>query len=200
MKKRNVLLSLAIAIVLIVFASGIILSSGSKAKGPHNEYQCDVKTISLSTKIDIKKDNEDFAFVKGNLFKFITDPLTLYDENDNEVAYAGDDYHFISQDSHSITVNGILTAEMVGLVDFFGESYDIYDSEGEQIAEVSFNMFNTIGEMYDMDGTLIADFNSKLFFNDFDVRIYENCEIDEYTVLMIFSSYYSDQKYDSNSK
>ena len=89
---------------------------------------------------------------------------------------------------------------MVGLVDFFGESYDIYDSEGEQIAEVSFNMFNTIGEMYDMDGPLIADFNSKLFFNDFDVRIYENCEIDEYTVLMIFSSYYSDQKYDSNSE
>lgn len=88
-----------------------------------------------------KKNNEDFAFVKGNLFKFVTDPLTLYDENDNEVAYAGDDYHFISQDSHSITVNGILTAEMVGFVDFFGESY-----------------------------------------------------------LMIFSSYYSDQKYDSNSK
>ena len=96
-------------------------------------------------------------------------------------------------------VGDTVTAEMVGLVDFFGESYDIYNADEEQVAEVSFNMFNTKGEMYDMEGNIIADFYSKLFFNDFTVRIYEDCELDENTVLMIFCSYYSDQKADSST-
>ncbi len=52
--------------------------------------------------------------------------------------------------------------------------------------------------MYDVEGNLIADYNSKLFFNDFEVRIKENCNLDEKTVLMIFCSYYSDQHADSN--
>lgn len=38
-----------------------------------------------------------------------------------------------------------------------------------------------------------------LFFNDFIVRIYDGCELDENTVLMIFCSYYSDQKADSSN-
>lgn len=190
--------SLAVVIIIaIVVVVAFILSGNSEAKGPHTEYQCDVKSISLSTKIYINKEGEDFAKVRGNLFKFITDPLTMYDLDDNKIAYAGDAYHFIAQDSHSISVGDTVTAEMVGLIDFLGESYDIYNTDEEQIAEVSFNMFNTTGEMYDMKGNIIADFYSKLFFNDFTVRIYEECELDENTVLMIFCSYYSDQKVDS---
>lgn len=187
---------IAIAVVAVV---AFILSGNSAAKGPHTEYQCDVKSISLSTKIDIAKEGEDFAKVRGNLFRFVTDPLTMYDLEDNKIAYAGDAYHFIAQDSHSISVGDTVTAEMVGLVDFFGESYDIYNAAEEKVAKISFNMFNTKGEMYDMDGNIIADFYSKLFFNDFTVRIYEDCELDENTVLMIFSSYYSDQKADSST-
>lgn len=191
---------LTISITIVVLLVVAIASSGnSEAKGPHTEYQCDVKSISLSTKIDIDKEGEDFVKVRGNLFRFITDPLTMYDLEGNKIAYAGDAYHFIAQDSHSINVGDTVTAEMVGLVDFFGESYDIYNTDEEQVAEVSFNMFNTKGEMYDMDGNIIADFYSKLFFNDFTVRIYDGCELDENTVLMIFCSYYSDQKADSSS-
>ena len=189
----------AVAIIIAVIAVvGFILFSNSEAKGPHTEYQCDVKSFSLSTKIDIDKEGKNFVKVRGNLFRFITDPLTMYDLEDNKIAYAGDAYHFITQDSHSINVGDTVTAEMVGLFDFFGESYDIYNANEEQIAEVSFNMFNTKGEMYDMDGNIIADFYSKLFFNDFTVRIYEDCKLDENTVLMIFCSYYSDQKTDSS--
>jgi uncharacterized protein YxjI len=94
-------------------------------------------------------------------------------------------------------VDDTMTAEMVGLVNFFGNSYDIYDESGEKIASVTFDLFNTNGEMYDTSGNLIADYNSKLFFRDFDVRITSKCNLDEKTVLMIFCSYYSDQLADA---
>ena len=124
---RRSIVVLAVAIIIVVVAVVAFITSGnSEAKGPHTEYQCDVKSISLSTKIDIDKEGEDFVKVRGNLFRFITDPLTMYDLEDNKIAYAGDAYHFIAQDSHSINVGDTVTAEMVGLVDFFGESYDIY--------------------------------------------------------------------------
>ena len=197
--RRSIVVLAVVIIIAVVAVVAFITSGNSEAKGPHTEYQCDVKSISLSTKIDIDKEGENFVKVRGNLFRFITDPLTMYDLEDNKIAYAGDAYHFIAQDSHSINVGDTVTAEMVGLVDFFGESYDIYNVDEEQVAEVSFNMFNTKGEMYDMDGNIIADFYSKLFFNDFTVRIYDGCELDENTVLMIFCSYYSDQKADSSS-
>lgn len=201
MKKlgRNFIVLTVVIVIAIVAVVAFILSGNSEAKGPHTEYQCDVKSLSLSTKIDISKEDEAFVKVRGNLFRFLTDPLTMYDLSDNKIAYAGDAFHFISQDSHSINVGDTVTAEMVGLVDFFGDSYDIYNADEDQVAEVSFNIFNTKGEMYDMKGNLIADFYSKLFFNDFTVRIYEDCELDENTVLMIFCSYYSDQKTDSSN-
>ena len=197
--EREFIVLAVVIIIAVVAVVAFILSGNSKAKGSYTEYQCDVKSISLSTKIDIDKEGESFAKVRGNLFRFVTDPLTMYDLKDNKIAYAGDAYHFIAQDSHSINVGNTVTAEMVGLVDFFGESYDIYNADEEKVAKISFNMFNTKGEKYDMEGNLIADFYSKLFFNDFTVRIYEKCELDENTVLMIFSSYYSDQKADSSS-
>ena len=195
--RKFIVLAVAITIAVVTVVA-FILSGNSEAKGPHTEYQCDVKSISLSTKIDIDKEGENFVKVRGNLFRFITDPLTMYDLEDNKIAYAGDAYHFIAQDSHTINVGDTVTVEMVGLVDFFGESYEIYNADEEQVAEVSFNMINTKGEMYDIEGNIIADFYSKLFFNDFTVRIYDDCKKKKKTVLMIFCSYYSDQKADGS--
>lgn len=197
--RKRIVLIVTITISVIA-VTAFILSDNSEAEGPHTEYQCDVKNISLSTKIDIDKEGENFVKVRGNIFKFITDPLTMYDLEDNKIAYAGDAYHFIAQDSHSITVGDTVTVEIVGLVDVFGESYEIYNIDEEQVAEVSFDVLNTKGKMYDMEGNIIADFYSKLFFNDFTVRIYDGCSLDEETVLMIFCSYYSDQKADSREE
>lgn len=50
-----------------------------------------------------------------------------------------------------------------------------------------------------MEGNIIADYNSKIYRKDFDVRIKENCDIDEKAVLMIFCSYYSDQNADAQA-
>lgn len=194
-EKRNIIGIVIASVLLMVMA--FIFSGKEDFEGPHTEYSCDVKNFQLSTTVEIEKENEDFAKVSGNIFALVTDPLTMYDLAETKTAYAGDAYHFIAQDSHTIYVDNQLTVEMVGLIDFFGESYDIYDLDGEKIAHMKFNFWNTNGKMYDMDNNIIADYNSNFFFNDFSVRISENCNLDEKTVLMIMCSYYSDQNADS---
>ncbi len=193
--KRNL-----ICVILVFVVVGVILLSGRKEDiGPCTEYNCDVKNFRLSTTINISKENENFCKVKGNILKFITDPLTMYDLNNKKIAYAGDAYHFITQDSHAVYVNNEASIEMVGLFKLFGEAYDIYDENQNKVAKVTFNWFNTNGKMYDMEGNLIADYNSKFLFKDFDVRISEKCDLNEKAVLMIFCSYYSDQAADAAS-
>ncbi len=198
MKKDMIRIMIIVGVIAILVGAFVLLGN-KKDIGPCTEYKCDVKNLHLATTIDIYKEKEAVAKVKGDIFKFVTDPLTMYDDAEKKLAYAGDEYHFIAQDSHSIFVNGELSAEMVGKFKIFGEKYEIYNKEGQQIANVEFDQLNTNGEMYDMNGKLIADFNSKLFFKDFDIRILEQCEMDENTVIMIFCSYYSDQSADSKS-
>ena len=193
--RRNLFLGvIAVIVVVVVFTTG-----NSESKGENTEYYCDVKNLRLSTVIEIEKDNEDYALVKGNVSKILTDPLTMYDLEDNKIGYASDSYHFLAQDSHAIYIDNQLKMEMVGLVDFIGESYDIYDSNEEKIANVKFNMTNTVGQMHDTNGELIADYTSRMFINDFKVRIYESCELDQNAILMMFCSYYSDQAADSKA-
>lgn len=194
MKKHIIVACVAVICVLI----GAWLCLGLKGDiGPCTEYKCDVKNFRLATTIEISKDGNYFSKVTGDIFKFVTDPLTMFDSDGNRIAYAGDTYHLIAQDSHSVFVNDEVSVEMVGKVELFGEEYDIYNRAGTKIANVKFNVANTDGEMYDTNGNLIADYNSKLGFNDFDVRITKKCNLDEKTVLMIFCSYYSDQSADA---
>lgn len=167
--------------------------------GEYTEYKFDVKNLHLSTTIEVEKSGENFATVKGNVWKFVTDPLTMYDANGNKAAYAGDEYHVFAQDSHTIFVNNNLAAEMVGRINLFGETYDIYNANQEKIARVKINWFNTKGTMYDAEGNIVADYRSFPFFNDFDIRVSEDCEVDEDVIVMIFSAYYSDHKFDSKS-
>lgn len=197
--KRRTSIALKFGVLVVAVISVFLLTGIKKDIGTCTEYQCDVKNLRLSTTIKIDKENEDFVSIKGNIFALFTDPLTMYDLEGNKIGYAGDAYHFINQDSHSIYVNDEISVEMVGLFRIFGESYDIYNKDEEKIANVTFNTFNTNGEMYDIDGNLIADFNSKLFMNDFEVRVTDKCKLDEKTVLMIFCSYYSDQSADAKA-
>ncbi|MBQ6860740.1 MAG: hypothetical protein IJO08_03745 [Clostridia bacterium] len=184
-----------IALVVIIVVVGIF--GGKKNIGPNTKYDCDVKNLRLSTDIVISSGGEKVSQVTGNIFRIVEEPLTMKDESGNKIAYAGDDYHLIAQDSHVIIQDGVVAAEMVGKFDLFGETYDIYNASGEKIARAKFNWSDTYGTLYDTTGNLIADYDSFIFFNDFDVRISEKCEISHNTVLMIFCSYYSDQKYDS---
>ena len=185
-----------LVLVAVLFVAGMIMTP--KSIDNYVQYDCDVKNLRLSTDIKISSNNQKVASVTGNIFRIVEDPLTMSDTEGNKMAYAGDDYHFIAQDSHAIIVGDTVTAEMVGLWDLFGETYDIYNTDGEKIARAEFNYLNTAGEIYDADGTLIATYGSFVFFNDFTVKISNDSEIDPTTLLMIFCSYYSDQSYDNS--
>lgn len=184
-------------IVAVVIGGGIVnlLNNDEAPTDSYTTYQCDVK-VRLETNIEIYKEGDRFAKVTGNILRLVTDPLTMYNWDGSKRGYAGDSYRFIEQDSHSIYIDDVMTVEMVGLFKWFGEEYNIYGVDGKKVAIAEFNQFSTHGEMHDMNGNLIAEYRSNFFFNDFDVRIFESCKLDENTVLLIFSSYYSDQHAD----
>lgn len=202
MKRRKTVRNVIIAVFALVVV-GVVLTllfgGPKKIDGDYTKYNCDVKNLRLNTEIQIKSDGEKVGTVTGNIFTFVTDPLTLKDASGNKVAYAGDEYHFFAQDSHSIFLDDGLAVEMVGQVNLFGETYEIYNSEQVKIAKVSFNMLDTAGEMYDSNGKLIATYSSYPFLNDYTVKISEDCEMDDNVVLMIMASYYSDQAADSKT-
>jgi len=197
---RIVVISIfAIVLVGTVIMVAIGADNPKEIDGNYAEYTCDVKNFRFATKIEIKTDDTLIGTVSGNIFTFVIDPLTLYDPAGNQIAYAGDDYHFFVQDSHAIYLNNGLAVEMVGQAKFYGEKYEIYDINQNKIATANFNGINTAGEMYDTSGKLIATYDSALFFKDYDVKISEECKIDDNVVLMIFASYYSDQAADSKA-
>lgn len=188
------LFKIFVVIILVSFITTTFISP--KPIAPYTTYKCDVKNIRLSTDIIIRTEGERIGKVTGSIFRIVEEPLTYRDFHGNRIAYAGDDYHLIAQDSHVIISDGVVTAEMVGRFKLFGQKYDIYNSAGEKIASVKFNWTDTSGEMYDTKGKLVADYKSFILFNDFNLRISEACPIDETTAIMIFCSYYSDQSYD----
>lgn len=194
-KAKIVVVVIALVLILVELVSYFIFGVGALKN--YSEYECDVKNFRFSTEIIIREDDKKIAKVKGNIFRIVEDPLTMRDMAGNRIAFAGDDYHFVAQDSHVIIAEGKVAAEMVGRFKIFGDKYDIYDAAGKKLATVNFNWSDTYGEMRDAEGRLIAEYSSFICFNDFDVRISPDCRLDENIVLMIFASYYSDQAFDS---
>ena len=87
----------------------------------------------------------------------------------------------------------------MGKIKLFADSYDVFDADGNKIAFVSFNMFDTSGVMKNMDGDIIARYDSALSRKDYIVSIYDNCQIDDESILLIFASYVSDKRADDSN-
>lgn len=190
-------------IVLIVFNILLVVISTlsfsyKEGEGNSKTYNCDVKNIRLSTDIEVNKDGEYIKKIKGNVFKIVTDPLTLYDKNDKKLGYASDEYAIVNQDTHMLRV-GKTFYIMHGKIKILGEEYELLDEDGNYIGMCEFNYLNTKGMIKNANGEVVANYKSKLFFRDFDVVIYENCEIEDDAILMICGSYYSDQHYKSTN-
>lgn len=149
--------------------------------------------------MEIKHDGVRIYTIKGNYLKLVEDPLRMYDENDNIVATAGDDFHLVSQDAHLITC-GDEEIEMVGKISFFGEqSYDLF-VDGEKVAHAKFNRFNTHGRIKDMNGNVMAEYTSPIVFNDYKESLTSYNTFSDEATHMIFASYYSDQRADNQNK
>lgn len=161
-------------------------------------YECDYKSLNINTKITTTLNGEEISIV-GNIFRLLTDPLTVKDSKGNVLGYAGDAYGIISQDDHGIYIGEEFDINMCGNVDLWGESYKLKDSEGNVIGTVEFNMSNTSGNIKDANGNLIATYSSALFMNDYTVTIYDNDVCSDMSILMIVASYVSDYKADSSN-
>ena len=122
-------------------------------------YKCDYKSLNINTKITTTLDGEEISIV-GNIFTFLTDPLTVKDSKGDIIGYAGDAYGIISQDDHGIYIGEKFDINMCGNVDLWGESYKLKNSEGNIVATVEFNALNTRGSIKDMEGSLIATYLS----------------------------------------
>lgn len=207
MRRNHKIFSLftIVFIGLIVLSAILMIVTGNlKDIGAAKTIKADVKSLHLfNTEINfINPETDDLLFVaKGNYIKIITDPLTLYDADmDTKLGYASDEFHLIAQDSHVIiTNNGERSVELVGKFQLLGDKYDIYIGE-ELVAIAEFNAFNTYGTITSANGEIMADYTSKILFNDFTIQITRESIFSDEEIALIFASYYSDQKFDSRSR
>lgn len=190
------ILSLLVAVLMIANLTACGTTSTTTETG--RVYECDYKSLNINTKITTTLDGEEISIV-GNIFRLLTDPLTVKDSKGNVLGYAGDTYGIISQDDHGIYVGDSFDVNMCGNVDLWGESYKLKDSEGNVVGTVEFNMSNTGGNIKDANGNLIAKYSSALFMNDYTVTIYDNDVCSDMSILMIVASYVSDYKADSSN-
>lgn len=161
-------------------------------------YECDYKSLNLNTKITTTLDGEEIS-IAGNIFTWLTDPLTVKDSKGNTLGYAGDAYGIIEQDDHGIYVGNVFEINMCGNFELFGNSYKLKDAEGNIVANAKFNEFSTNGSITDTEGNLVATYSSSLIANDYTVTIYDNDICSDMSILMIMASYVSDYKADSSN-
>ena len=195
--KRILSLLFAISMVVSLSACGSVTNTETTTE-TSRVYECDYKSLNINTKITTTLDGEEISIV-GNIFRLLTDPLTVKDSKGNVLGYAGDAYGIISQDDHGIYIGDSFDVNMCGNVDLLGESYKLKDSEGNVVGTAEFNMSNTGGNIKDVNGNLIAKYSSALFMNDYTVTIYDNDVCSDMSILMIVASYVSDYKADSSN-
>ena len=201
MMKKILVLLMAILMVINLSAcgnTGYAETNTETVTETSRVYECDYKSLNINTKITTTLNGEEIVIV-GNVFRLLTDPLTVKDLEGNVLGYAGDAYGIISQDDHGIYIGNEFDVNMCGNVDLFGESYKLKDSEGNIIAYIEFNMMNTRGSIVDTEGNLVATYSSSYFMNDYTVTIYDNDICSDMSILMIMASYVSDYKADSSN-
>lgn len=194
-----------VIVILAVFVGGAFISYGLHTEGSANNdapsavYKCDVQNITLNTKVIVYKDNEEIGTISGKVLRYITDPLQMKNTNGEVKAYASDSYNVINQDDHAIVADGEYQFTMCGQWSFVGNKYVIANEKYETIGTVKFDYFNTNGQLLNKNGEMVAEFVSKPFMNDYTVKIYDGNEFNENALLLMFASYYSDQKADTAS-
>ena len=171
-KHRSVGLKLWLIIILIVLVINLaiegitlVIKAGYNVENPVATYNCDVKWFfRFKTTIDVDGPSAsgtvsgDFAYI---LFKKIHDHLEFHDREGNLIGRASDQYHFITQDDHSIVDSeGNVMAVMRGQFQLLGERYEIYDKEGNYIGYLKVGPTSTYGGLYDTNDRLMATYKS----------------------------------------
>ena len=190
-------------ILIAVLVLAIIISAIIPLRAPQNaksQYFCNVKVFALSLNIDVENMSDETLYnIKGEYFYTFEDNLTMKDSEKNTVREMKDDYNFITQNDHAIVNNDGTLYVMEGNFKFFGDSYKIFNSSKEQVATLECNWTMTSCVLKDMQGNVMAEYNSRIFRKDYIVSIYDGCTIDDESVLLMFASAVSDGRADSSS-
>lgn len=195
--KKHIPIILTIVIIIVV----ILCTSQIYAPGDaDSQYFCNRKPFSLDMKVKIENmDGKELYTIDGEVFSAYEDDLKMTNTSGQTVLNTNDKYNFISQNQHDIYRSDELIYVCDGKIKWFADSYDVFNKDGDKIAYIKFNMWDTKGTMVDMDGNVIAKYNSAWSRYDYIVSIYENCPIDDESILMIFASYVSDVRSDSRN-
>lgn len=193
MKKDKILFFIGIFAFVAVFVY-LLCSTGTlfvTKEGSFNTYKCDYKSMKMNTKIITNLDGKEIS-IEGELFSYITDPLTVRDSDGNVLGYAGDSYGYVTQDDHGIYIGTEFDVNMCGKFSIFRNVYHIKNEKEEVVAIAKFNAVDTYGVVYDMENKAIATYSSLPFANDYKVSIYDNDICSDMSILMIMASYKSD--------
>ena len=196
-KKLNLVIVPVIAISVIV---GILVGIGAFSINAPTEfaaqYNCDYKLVSMALDVNVVGANTNYN-IHGEILSAYEDNLTMKNSNGDIVKVSADDFNLISQNNHTIMSGNTVEYICDGKIKLFADSYDVYDADSNKIAYVSFNMIDTVGVMTDMNGNEIARYDSAALGYDYVVTIFDGCEMDDESVLMIFASYVSDKRADN---
>jgi uncharacterized protein YxjI len=186
-----------VALCLAIFVAAVVLPINA----PDNaqcQYFCDRSCFSVYMDIDVRDENDNILYnINGEVLSSFDDDLIMKDDDGDIVRNTDDIYNLISQNNHTIYNGDQVLYQCNGQIKLLADSYEILDGDGNKIASVEFNMFDTIGIMQDNDGNVIARYDSSWFRYDYIVSIFDGCEIDDESILMIFASYVSDVRADS---
>ena len=198
-KKINLGVCVSLLVVLgVVIAVCVGVFSVNIPTEYKSQYNCDLKVVSLGMKVSANGVHDGSRYeISGEVFSAYEDDLEMKNGSGEVVRTTDDKYNFISQNEHVI-MNG-KDAEYIcdGKIKIFADSYDIFDVGGNKVAYVKFNMLDTSGVMVDNEGNEIARYDSGLLRYDYVVSIFDGCEMDDESVLMMFASYVSDKRADA---
>jgi uncharacterized protein YxjI len=188
--------------IIIVAILGAVAFLGVHINAPENaesQYFCNQKLLSFDLNVDVEDMSGEHLYnINGEFFAAYEDDLAMTDVDGNVILRTDDQYNFITQNNHVICRDGDHVYHCDGEFKLFADSYEISDADGNKIAHVKFNMFDTVGIMVDNDGNENARDDSNIARFDYVVSIFNGCPIDEESVLMIFASYVSDVRADSD--
>ncbi len=194
---------IACAVLAVVIGLSIVVSVIVPLSAPQNaksQYFCDVAVFSFDLDINVENMSGEALYnIDGEFFNKYEDNLEMKDAEGNIVMEMRDDFNFITQNDHAIKRDNDVLCAMEGQFKMFGDTYNIFDANKEQVATLKCNMFMTSCELLDMQGNVMAEYDSRILRSDYVVSIFDGCKIDDETVLMLFASAYSDARSDNST-
>ena len=199
---RSIFGSLFLAVLIFcMIGTNFFGVSVEKLEGTRAQYYCDQKAFSPYINLKIKEvgNNKLLYKIKGEFGFSAVDNLTMEDANGNKIGYSDDEYKEKYDNDHYIFIDGDLRYHFKGNAKTLAIVYKVYNTDEEVVATADFSSTEEKGyALIDLEGNILAEYGHSMFSDDFVVSIYEDCPIDDRSVILMFASYHSDARADAD--